>query len=167
MYKWLRVVLCLYLYKIWFIGDEFCNNTFHTLAENKNQNGTHASYVYTNFEVRDFFSSRFSSNDDNVLNRIRSNFVRALNKHNTLPKLIVIVLDDDISKITKHMEDPAMTSLHPISWLMCEFHKLLDIYKDWLPPRAKIAYLPHILWMAPPTHTCFSRRDNLHREAFA
>ena len=98
------------LYKIWFIGDEFSNNTFATLGEMRNDDHTPASFTYQNFEVRDFISSHFSTNESSPLGHIRSNLIKALNEHNTLPKLLVVVLDDDITKITKHLTEPSVTA---------------------------------------------------------
>ena len=132
----------------------------------RNDDHTPASFTYQNFEVRDFVSSHFSTNESSPLGRIRSNLIKVLNKHNTLPKLIVVVLDDDTTKITKHLTEPSVTATQIVHWFLREFHKSIDIYKDWLPIKAKTANLPHILWITPPTLKLFSAHDNARRENF-
>ena len=42
----------------------------------------------------------------------------------------------------------------------------LDTFKDLLPQRAKRDHLPHILWIAPPTHKYFSEGNNEKRGRF-
>ena len=48
-----------------------------------------------------FGTSSNSNNTRNILSRIRNGLVTALNEHSVLPKLIVIVPDDDVINHTK------------------------------------------------------------------
>ena len=161
------------LTKIWFIGDEFGNNNFNIFKEMKKSDNKPDSFCYENFEVRPFFSSKFSSSNPSVICRIRNNLVKALNEHNTLPKAIIIVLDDDIIKsIPTHSKnkvkiDFSVSARHSLSWLARELHKLLDIYKSWLPCKAKTSSYPHFVWITPPNHSLFTEEDNARHDKFA
>ena len=46
---------------------------------------------------------------------------------------------------------------------MREFEKVIDIYKDYLPDKAKKFGFPHILWIAPPNHKNFGSSNNSKR----
>ena len=155
------------LLKIWFIGDKFSNSTFNHLRDISV--GDAESYAYKNFEVRPFFSSKYSSSHvgEGVISRICNNLVRALNKHNMLPKAIIFVLDDDICKTLTDVDNFSVTIGTMISWLLRDVHKLLSSYKDWLPCKSKVTNYPHIIWIAPPTHKYFDREDNSRHEKFA
>ena len=68
-----------------------------------------------------------------------------------LPKLIVVVLDDDV---VKNINYPKSTTI-VTNWLIEQFQKSIITYQEKLPAKAiKIGYL-HVLWMCPPTHKFF------------
>ena len=102
-----------------------------------------------------------------VISRIRNNLVKALNEHNTLPKAIIVVLDDDITKTLSLDKEFSITVGRILSWLVKEFHKCIAIYKDWLPAKAKLPNYPHIIWMAPLNHYLFTHNDNTKRDKFS
>ena len=60
------------------------------------KNGQYATYTFENYEVRDYSSSRYHSNNRSTLGRLADNIIMALNEHTPLLKLITIVLDDDL-----------------------------------------------------------------------
>ena len=152
--------------KIWIVGDEFCHRSFADYYKPQ-KSDSHDLYAFNNFEVRDFSSSQFTSHNRSCIGRILNNFIRAINEHNTVPKLVVFVLDDDVIKSVFKNSDYAQTTEACIKWLMIEIEKSISIYKDFLPPRAKKTSYPQILWMAPPTHKYFGRRNNELRLDFA
>ena len=125
------------------------------------------SFTFANFEVRTFFSSSYKSNIKSVLGRIRNNLVRALNEHTTLPRTIVVVLDDDVTKTMCHIDNFSYNAGRLVEWLMREFTRCLESYKDMLPRKAKEELLPHAIWIAPATHCLFSHDDNARREKFS
>ena len=49
-------------------------------------------------------------------------------------------------------------------WLVKEYNKLLELYKDYLPTKAKKLGYPYFLWMSPPTHKYFSNFTNFKRD---
>ena len=149
------------LEKIWIIGDDFCERTFdeyyrHTALSTE----PNRTFAFTNFEVRDFFSSEYTSHNRSPAGRIINKFILALNEHNTLPKLIVVVMDDNLFDNIKEHFAASVKKL--LSWLMKEFDKAIHIYKDYLPIKAKSEFTPHFLWITPPTHIYF--KNNHKRE---
>ena len=152
------------LEKIWIIGDDFTNHTFTQHYKNiKNKHGDNDLYAFKNFEVREFSSNRYDSLFRNTTARIRNSYMKAVNEHNTLPKLIVIILDDDLA-ISMKENDPELSlpeQLHiATSWLATEFEKSMDSYKDLLPQRSKKENFPHFLWICPPTNCNFGSDNN-------
>ena len=86
-----------------------------------------------------------------------------------LPKLIVVVVEEDIIQYLKFKLEKAKVQAEPkfkkaISWLMREFVKSIDIYKEFLPAKAKKDKIPHILWIQPVTNVNF--HNNKEREKF-
>ena len=82
-----------------------------------------------------------------------------------MPKLIVTVVDNDI---TKEIDDGKFlyNDIKNITnWLLRESQKEIKTYKDYLPGKAKCDQFPQFLWMVPPLHDNF--RDNAKREIFA
>ena len=121
-----------------------------------------------NFEVRAYLTSQNTNNSKNILCRKRNSLVTALNKHSVLPKVITVVLDDDM---INHVVDDDKVDLefHYERLLigLCNLlNKTLDCYKDMLLLKAKRENVPHILWIAPPNHCYFSDDNNMRWELF-
>ena len=157
------------LEKIWLMGDDFAAHTLQEYLRNKKkQDGNPSTYIYNQYEVREFMTKSNSSNSRNILSRIRNCVATALNEHATLPRLIVFILDDDIinsipedrnSNLDIHYERILCGLFNMIS-------KVIDIYKEMLPNKAKRENVPHLLWIAPPTHKYFSESNNERRSRF-
>ena len=156
------------LEKIWIIGDEFSNHTFdqHYQDHKARLNYVESdSYAFKNYEVREFTSNKYDSLIGSTICRIRNSFVRALNKHSSLPKLVVVVVDDDITKNLTWEDWHLFDQLHTVTeWLVLELERALASYKDIIPSKAKKANLPQFLWIAPPTHKYFGKDSNQLRE---
>ena len=123
------------------------------------------------FEVCEYTSSRSTSNERNILNRIRNNVTRALSKHTGLPRLIVVVPDDDIITSipdNRNSDDISTTKEyeHILNSIFNMIDRCISIYKDWLPAKCKREHIPHMLWMAPPSHKFFSDNNNEKRAKF-
>ena len=113
------------------------------------------TYAFLHFEMHDFFSSRYTSHNRSTAGRIINQFIKALNEHNTLPKLVVVILDDDLITDIPNNSSTFMKIRDIMKWLFRQFEHNLKIYKDFLPVKAKMALLPHVLWIAPPVHKYF------------
>ena len=151
--------------KIWIIGDNFTRNTIHDhLKGIKKSDGTPNTYLYCNYEVRDFSSSPLCG-IRNILSRLKSCLIGALNEHASLPKMVVFVLDDDL--ITNVKEDSRLTIRQHydilLNGLLRMVYRAIQTYKDLLPQKSKCDNILHVLWIAPPTHKYFTESNNERR----
>ena len=124
-------------------------------------------YCFNRFEVKDFFSSRHRNRSDNILTRLINELVRAFNGHSSLPKLIVVILDNDLIRNAKH--EGYGISVHfgvLLEDLISEFDRVISEYKSFLPSKAKREYFPHVIWIAMPTHRGFGENSNNKRVKF-
>ena len=134
----------------------------------KKEGGVYDTFTYTFYEVKEFTTAR-NFNDRNILSRLRNSLVTALNEHKGLPKLIVFVIDDDIITSAPTNSEDSITQQYEyiLNALFKLIERSIDCYKDVLPAKAKREHVPHILWMAPPTHKFFSESNNEKRCKFA
>ena len=152
--------------ELWVLGDEFVARSGHVL-ETKDD-----SYATTNFEVRAIGSSIITSNKPLIqdsLTRIRNTLVKGLRRYNTVPKIIVIVPEDDIIKaINRTNQYQDIFYSDAIEWLMSEFRLIIQEFRRLMPARAKKgrAGWPHYLWVAPSLHTNYSDENNSTRKRF-
>ena len=113
------------------------------------------SYIKSNFEIHQLAVNRFMSHDQNILSRTRNRLVNAIKQRKALPKIILVVLEDDVIKYFKHQKPPSTsikTYQKALKWLMNEFYRVIAAFKDILPLRAKCGKWPHTLWMVPSTN---------------
>ena len=84
-----------------------------------------------------------------------------------LPKLIIIVPDDDIIKLIS-TEDMVKGFSKPVSrllnYLMTEYEWVVAVFKELLPACCVQSYFPHFLWIQPPHHVNF--KNNALRYKF-
>ena len=146
------------------IGDEFCYNTVQQHFKDKKGNDQAGLYSFNTFEVSQFVSSKYKSHNPSPLGRIINNLIYALNKHLMLPKLIVVVVDEDLVRAIRVSRITAADVSSIIEWLMKEFTRAIDEYKENLPAKCKRPNLPHVLWMCPPQHKYFGKSSNLRHE---
>ena len=155
------------LEKIWLIGDEFGFKTCQEHYRNRRDaEGLQKMYAYEFFEVKEFFTSKYSNGQSrNVLKRLHNSLIFALNEYHPLPRLIVLVLDEDIIKGVTAGNTTADFDI-VLRFLFRNFDRAIEIYKENLPSKAKRPHIPHFLWMAPPTHKNFTEDSNVKRRNF-
>ena len=152
--------------KIWIIGDDFAQKSFEQHYRGiKGDHGFYSTFAFEHYEIREFLSGKKESHIRSAMGRIRSNLYRAFDEQAGIPKLIVVIIDDDILRdIYGDSEDEVLDQVHPLmSWLLREFERGILAFKDVLPNKAKRQYLPHTLWISPPTHKYFGEIANLLR----
>ena len=158
---------------VWLVGDEFVLNTWQQHYKNKrNTDRTPTSYLYSNFEVTEITSTRYG-NDNNILSRIRNGIATSLNQHTGLPRLIVFILDDDIiTSLTQNknqdqrVESTTKQFEYVLNNLFILIERVIATYKDYLPAKCKRENIPHLLWMAPPSHKYFTDSNNEKRAKY-
>ena len=119
-------------------------------------------YTTDNFKVAGFNNNKFGTNNPNAVSRIRNLMVRALKEQVFLPKMIIIVVDDDIIRYLNFYNfgmSEAFGKL--INHIMVEHNRILEAYLEYLPKRAipPGGELPQIFWIAPPLHTNFANNS--------
>ena len=86
--------------------------------------------------------------DPSPFSRICNSLLGAIKEQMVLPRLIVIVPDDNIVSYIESRNDTSSYTIGKIiHWMMSEFNKLIASQKDFLPNKAKCTGLPHICWI--------------------
>ena len=157
--------------KIWIIGDDFGFQSFNKYFYEQDHSD---HYIMESYKVSGFNNDKNLSYDRNVISCMRNNLVGAIREQPVLPKLIAVVLDDDIIeyfmiRIKEKKKRPDKTALisafsRLLKWLMCQYDRQIKTQKEWLPKKAKKDDQPRIIWIIPPSHT--NMRNNTQREAF-
>ena len=81
---------------IWVIGDEFVQMTFEKIVK---QNDDTRFYMKENFNLREFSSTRLNGD---IISRIINNLINVMNQEILLLKLILVVLDNDLTRNINH-----------------------------------------------------------------
>ena len=143
--------------------DDFGNRSFEQYFQTRLNND--GCYVKTHFDVTGFSNNTFSDNTS-VIGRMGNLMKNALdssllkNKISPLPKLIVVVPEDDIIRCLSEFNSGLTKNLgRLVNYIMIEHERGISSFKENLPAKAKREGYPHILWILPPSH------DNFHNNA--
>ena len=151
--------------KLWIIGDYFVGSTIQQFLKRP----YNESYSRTNMEVQTFHPNNTREDSDNPLSRILNVLLSAMRSKAFLPKLMVIILEDDIIKYTRY-DDYGVTALYGqlIDYLATEVRKLIDEFKQkFLPAKTSREDYPQVLWVLPTTHMFYHSNKNTLRKKFA
>ena len=110
------------------------------------------SYTTRNFAVTVQATNDSKSHNPAILARLRNSLVHAINKTTQLPKIVVVILEDDLIKSISMDENINQAFNKRIRWLMHEYRKIIDTTKDFLPQNAKKEGYPKFLWINPTRH---------------
>ena len=125
-------------------------------------------YIRSHYDTYTFVSGSLSKQTKyrNVIGRIRNNFIDAINKQGLLPKIIFIVLEDDLPNAVNHYKVGCSLALEPlVSWKMEELHEIVTKYKEKLLTKSrKFRYL-QFMWISCVYHDQFTT-GNYYREKF-
>ena len=145
--------------KIWFIGDDFGHKTFSEFFFER-EPSDYCGYARENFEVSGFMGDSFKSLDTNLISRMRGTFLKAIKDKVLLPKMVVLVPDDDIINYLKGRGSATSYSMGKVlHWIMSEFARLVAGHKDQLQKRARKTNYPHFIWIQAPLHKYFSKEN--------
>ena len=135
---------------MWVIGDKFVKNSatiyFKTVDDK-------SSYATRHFQITILDSDEYTSNIKSVLARLRNNLVYGLNKCTSIPKFIVIVLEDAIIE-DAGFANFGITNDYEIrtKWLVNQYRKIIDAFLDYLPYKNKKEGWPKFLYICPSMH---------------
>ena len=83
---------------LWFIGDEFVNKMYHALQAIQTENRVVKKrdlFIYEEFNVKCFTKNPLT-NVHSVATRLVNALIKALNDHNHLPRLIIVIPNRDM-----------------------------------------------------------------------
>ena len=124
-----------------------------------------ASYTTRTYAVEVFGSVEHNSLNPSLLARVRNSLVRSINNCIILPRIIVVVLEDELLNEVK-TNDYGLSQDYSrrIKWLMNEFRKVIDTINDYVPQNAKSTGFPKFLWISPTRHRNY--KNNALRKKF-
>ena len=146
---------------IWVIGEDFVEGSacrcFSQVTDQQ-------LFTHTKFDIKIFSSKSFNSCFLTTVARVRNTLAMALLEVVTpLPKLLFIMLEDDIIKELRKSHNGTIQYLieadqqglihvlgRNIEWLFHEIRKLLAGHNDALPPKARRDV--NIIWVLPTRH---------------
>ena len=156
----------------WFFSDEFGSRSFHQYFQAR-QVSDYMGYVKSHFDTTGFFNNSFSSDNPNVISHMANLMVNAMgtvnncNKLYPLPKLVVVVPDEDLVKEFFNHDGAVSKSIKRIlNFIMTEHSRAIATFKEHLSAKCMRQDYPHILWIQPPTHDNFSKISNSLRSKF-
>ena len=116
---------------MWIIGDEFTFNSYQQYFRDNKHEGKPMMYTFEKFEVKEFLSTKYSGNKS-PMGRILNNLIYAVNSYLQVPKLIVFILDADLTRYV-HSDDDLTNTIHIgkiTEWLVREVFRTLESFKD-------------------------------------
>ena len=117
-------------------------------------------YCRSQFDIRGFFTNKYTHHDQNAVSRIRNTLIKAIQDNVYLPKWIITVVDDDIMRYLNLESRGTIDSYKRIiDNIMKEQNKAIAIQNDYLPAKSKMKNQPQLLWIQAPHHGNFHNND--------
>ena len=126
-----------------------------------------AGHMIESYYIMARSGNKYTSNDPNILSRLRNMLIGLIHQEVKLPKMIIIVLDDGLVKYYGPDEDDECLEKafkRLLNELMTEFRKVISTQKERLPKKALRTFYPQMVWIEAPLNTCFG--NNREREIF-
>ena len=115
-------------------------------------------YIREQFGAYAFFNA--NNYERNFLSKVRNVLVSALNDHQHLPKLIVMVLENDLIQSIQHNNfGVSLEGGILLEWLINETYRIILTRKDQLKNKFKCPGEPHVIWIGLPLHVSFPDND--------
>ena len=117
-----------------------------------------------NYDIRTFSKDEHSSYYRNILAHLCNTFLNTINRYDYLPKIIAIVLEDDLIRAIE-LNGAGATEMYGLQLesLANEFQAIVSKFKNFLPNKAKRENRPHILWTLPTMHVNHTKSNEAHR----
>ena len=131
------------------------------------------TFIQENFQASAFAHDSFSELNPSPAGRLRNSLVMAMNQARYCPRLIVIIVENDLTKSLRFDEEIEITEkllkrtyTNLTKWLVREYTRLKEAFLEKLPKKSKKNEdYPYFLWILPTQHKNFA--DNAKRELFA
>ena len=169
--------------RCWFLGDEFMGNSYEQYFKMKPGSANeYSGYIHTHFDASGFYNS-FTSDNPSVIGRLANLMCQAIYGKNLvissgsscpsgtskkllpLPKIIVIVLDDDIICALAHVELDGLSKpiARVLNYIMTEHERMITAFKEYLPSKSIRNDHPQILWIQSPLHDNFTNNGDRYK----
>ena len=140
---------------IWLIGVEFLTKAMgHLNNKRPNQFEKPIFYMKNNYEVKHFAANSLDLNRS-VVGRYRNQLIKAITDEKLLPKLIVVIQDNDIIEAVRAEQKGSEVSEiygRLIHWLSAEFDKLSKLIRTiYLTKRFRKIFLHFYGWLLHST----------------
>ena len=152
--------------RLWFFSDEFGSRSFEQYYKTRMNNAD--GYVKSHFDISGYSNNMFSDNPS-VISRMSNLLKYAVSqqiekKMYPLPKIIVVVPDDDIIKCIRGANKGITKALSRlVKFIMTEFERGVSSFKENLPAKSKREGYPHFLWILAPIHDKFSNNSERYK----
>ena len=130
--------------RIWYLCDEFGHKSFAEyyyqvdLAEYK-------GFIPENYETTGLVTSSYKNLNPSILGHLHNSVISGMKDQKLLPKMLVIVLDDDLLKaIVDQNDTSSYTWGKVIHWMITDIKRMLGSYKEYLPKKSYRVGEPHI-----------------------
>ena len=153
----------------WFFGEDFRKNSFEQHF-NSRSSSEYNGYVQAHFDTKGFFTN-FLCENPSMICRISNLMSAAIQQKSgdkkllPLPKIIVIVLDDDVIKCFNRHDAQGLSKPFSriINHIMTEHERCISAYKEYLPAKCLKEDYPQILWIQAPYHDSFTNNEHRYR----
>ena len=150
---------------MWLLGDKFVAESVTVIEKYFGTKKIPAratrfeSYIAESYDIK-LFANSSGSNNRSILGRVRNTLAAAMNKHDKMPKYILIVLDDNLIDVVKYTK-PGVSEIfgRSLKWLAAEVHEAITDRKEELPKKAKKYLFPQVFWVALPQHKNFDNNQ--------
>ena len=96
-------------HECWLIGDNLLNKSYRYLQE-MNEDERHLRYLHKCHDVTAFMMSPLAK--ESIILKLRNCLAEALNTKTKMPRLIILVLDDEIMKLTHSTGEKSLQWLY-------------------------------------------------------
>ena len=131
---------------LWFIGDDAVTDSYHVFPAMKNEAvlaKRRIPYVFEFYNVSCFTTNLLSEMKD-VLARLVNSFVKALNENVYLPRLVVVIPEDDLLHFIDHFcSGISLISSVAINWIVNQMERAVEAIKDYLQRQCLGAIAPN------------------------
>ena len=151
-------------------GDEFCSRSFEQYFRSR-KNSDYNNYTKANFDVHSFFNN-FTSDNPSVISRFVNLLVSATKAVHQgqrpwpLPKIIIIVPDDDLIQIlheSMNSKGLAKQFSRILNFIMTDYERSIASFKESLPAKCLKQDYPNLLWIQAPIHDGFYNNPERHK----
>ena len=126
-------------------------------------NGNKLGYVRAHYDTAVFCTG----SGKNITANIRNRVVEGINKEVVLPKVIILVFENDMLNSFKHfLPGLSLLSGRCLEWLANQLHRIVVAHKEKLPSKSRKFKYPTILWTMLPPHYDWSKSVRESREKF-